>query len=283
MIPVFIFEDANQQTIDHRFTFEEVTEDRIELLIQSSGGKRHDGTGYNSGYNQGLERLFYVLNSQNIEIDSIHLDTQTTRKLKLSHKIRELEIPFSYMEPKKLRISLAGQMKNIGSTSSSDSGNGQKRIKITLINCFNTLNKHVIAPQLSARFEKYKSAKKFPTGLNLNGESILFPSQSEEGWLYVLRNPQWNEWIKIGSTRDLNHRYCLYNSNVPIEDYYFDFSTQIYHSSASKIEQKLHESLNLEHLTGNTDGWYKLSSKEATKIILKQIDLFDTINSLAKA
>ena len=82
-----------------------------------------------------------------------------------------------------------------------------------------------------------------PMGLGPDGETLFTRSNSSEGWLYVISNSKWPEWIKIGITRDLHKRRSSYNTGVPISSDYYRYEYYRFDTNARTIEQKIHSKM----------------------------------------
>jgi len=55
----------------------------------------------------------------------------------------------------------------------------------------------------------------------------------EEGYVYIIQNPAWPDWKKIGMTDDLDKRLKQYQTSAPMRDY------EIIHSISCKDKSKV--------------------------------------------
>ena len=47
---------------------------------------------------------------------------------------------------------------------------------------------------------------------------------AQEGYVYVITNKAWPEWVKIGRAIDANDRLRSYQTNSPLRDYWIVYS-----------------------------------------------------------
>ena len=122
---------------------------------------------------------------------------------------------------------------------------------------------------------------RFPTSnLPLDGETLTQRSNSPEGWIYILTNPRFEDWVKIGKTRNLAKKLSAYNVGVPnVENHYIiekHFPESINpHPNALLIEQTLHSLQAPDRLPGQSREWYPWDIEEATEQIIDMIQLLD--------
>ncbi len=109
--------------------------------------------------------------------------------------------------------------------------------------------------------------ERLPMGLGPDGETLFTRSNSSEGWLYVVSNPKWPEWMKIGITRDLSKRLSSYNTGAPITSVYYRYEYYRYDDNARIIEQKIHSEMTDSQDKGDSSEWYKITKKIAKEII----------------
>lgn len=57
------------------------------------------------------------------------------------------------------------------------------------------------------------------------------------GYLYIITNKSWPNWIKVGSTIDLNKRLHVYQTCSPNRDYILVYS--IFHPKYKEAEKKV--------------------------------------------
>lgn len=64
---------------------------------------------------------------------------------------------------------------------------------------------------------------------------------NKSGYIYIIRNPAWPEFIKIGITDDLDKRLASYQTSSPFRDYTLLYS--IYHPDYKAAEHQLKETM----------------------------------------
>ena len=87
----------------------------------------------------------------------------------------------------------------------------------------------------------------------------IFPYK---GYLYVITNPSWNNWVKIGRALDVSLRLSSYNVGSPFRDYEISYYTQI--NNPVLIERYFFEKYGTEN-----NEWFNISIDEAIYEIKK--------------
>jgi hypothetical protein len=87
--------------------------------------------------------------------------------------------------------------------------------------------------------------------------------QVKEGYVYVITNPAWPEWVKIGMAIDAEDRLNGYQTSSPMRDY------QLVHAIATpdraRAERVAHKAA---ALCGERQGeWFKIANEEAVTIL----------------
>ena len=85
----------------------------------------------------------------------------------------------------------------------------------------------------------------------------------KEGYIYVITNPAWPEWVKIGMAIDAEDRLNGYQTSSPIRDY------QLVHAiptpDRARAERVAHKAA---ALCGERQGeWFKIPNSEAVAIL----------------
>lgn len=95
----------------------------------------------------------------------------------------------------------------------------------------------------------------------------------KEGQIYIIKNPAWNDWCKIGlTTTTVESRVRTYQTNSPFRDYYSVFSIHTWH--ISQLEFNIHERLRKEGYINNSE-WFKIEETEAINIIIEERELLN--------
>ena len=89
-------------------------------------------------------------------------------------------------------------------------------------------------------------------------------ANTTEGYVYIINNPCWNGWVKVGMAIDAEDRCKQYQTSSPFRDYKLCY---LKHFEDRKIaEQSAHKEL--KKITDTYNGeWFKTSVKEAKKTI----------------
>ncbi len=87
---------------------------------------------------------------------------------------------------------------------------------------------------------------------------------TKEGYVYVISNPAWPEWVKVGMAIDANDRCSSYQTSSPLRDY-------ILHCAISSEDRRKDESTAHKLLDGISSDrrgeWFKVSVDKATDCI----------------
>jgi hypothetical protein len=88
----------------------------------------------------------------------------------------------------------------------------------------------------------------------------------EEGYVYIITNRAWPEWIKIGMALDAEDRCGGYQTSSPYRDYVLEYS--VFTENRRKAEKKAHTKA--AKLASETNGeWFKLDVETAKHILDK--------------
>ncbi len=92
---------------------------------------------------------------------------------------------------------------------------------------------------------------------------------AQEGYVYVITNKAWPEWVKIGRAIDANDRLRSYQTNSPLRDYWIVHS--VYFEDVNAAERKAH--LIAARMTGtpwnkvDNGEWFKLTQEQAVEVL----------------
>ena len=88
--------------------------------------------------------------------------------------------------------------------------------------------------------------------------------KSTEGHVYIISNPCWDGWIKVGMAIDAEDRCNGYQTSSPFRDYKLCYTK--YFKDRRSAEQIAHKKL--KKISVKYKGeWFKVSTKEATNLI----------------
>jgi hypothetical protein len=98
-----------------------------------------------------------------------------------------------------------------------------------------------------------------------------YKSMPYKGWIYVIINPAWNGWVKIGRAIDVAKRLKNYNVSSPLRDYEAIFCTRV--DNPILIERYFFETYGTEN-----NEWFKISADEAIYQIKKLKNEYESEN-----
>ena len=89
-------------------------------------------------------------------------------------------------------------------------------------------------------------------------------SSTKEGYVYVISNPAWPDWVKVGMAIDADDRCGSYQTSSPLRDY-------VLHCAISSDDRRKDESTahkQLDAVASDRRGeWFKVSVDTATDCI----------------
>ena len=89
-------------------------------------------------------------------------------------------------------------------------------------------------------------------------------ANTTEGYVYIINNPCWDGWVKVGMAIDAEDRCKQYQTSSPYRDYKLCYLK--YFEDRKIAEQSAHKEL--KKITATYNGeWFKTSVKEAKKTI----------------
>ena len=114
-----------------------------------------------------------------------------------------------------------------------------------------------------------KSHPLFKAGNFKTFEGAAFSSlkgynKTTEGYVYIINNPCWNGWIKVGMAIDAEDRCKSYQTSSPLRDYKLCYSK--FFDDRKKAEQSAHSLLKKE-AEDNKGEWFKIKQDKAIEII----------------
>lgn len=95
------------------------------------------------------------------------------------------------------------------------------------------------------------------------------------GFLYIITNPAFPGWIKIGTTKDLTKRLQTYQTSSPHRDYEIVFSME--HPEYQIAEKRLRDTLSHFALRIRNE-WYEVDVNIAIVRIQEQLDIYQYTN-----
>jgi len=101
--------------------------------------------------------------------------------------------------------------------------------------------------------DKYRNnQRKHQRNLNLKNE--------RSGYIYLITNPAWTEYVKLGRSYDVKKRLISYQTFSPLKDFHISYET--YTNNITLIENTFREKFGYDN-----GEWYKVNILEAINII----------------
>jgi len=88
--------------------------------------------------------------------------------------------------------------------------------------------------------------------------------KSTEGHVYLITNPAWKGWVKIGMAVDANDRCNQYQTSSPMRDYKLEYTKEF--KDRRTAETQAHK-LCAEKATDQNSEWFKINIKDAINLI----------------
>ena len=122
---------------------------------------------------------------------------------------------------------------------------------------------YVNGKYVSIKHPLYKAGR-FKTFEGAAFSALSGYEKSSEGYVYVITNPCWKGWIKVGMAIDAEDRCKQYQTSSPFRDYALKFKK--YFDDRRSAEQQAHKKI--KNICKDNNGeWFKVSISEAKQII----------------
>ena len=84
-----------------------------------------------------------------------------------------------------------------------------------------------------------------------------------EGHVYIISNPAWPEWVKVGMAVDAEDRLNSYQTSCPFRDYvlYYSYNAEDRRKAESKAHYKLAQQFE------RRNEWFNCSPEEAIEVL----------------
>ena len=127
----------------------------------------------------------------------------------------------------------------------------------------NTLNMYVNGKYVSRKHPLHKAGN-YKTFEGAAFASLEGYANTTEGYVYIINNPCWDGWIKVGMAIDAEDRCKQYQTSSPFRDYKLCYLKHF--EDRKSAEQSAHKEL--KKITDTYNGeWFQTSVKEAKKTI----------------
>ena len=122
---------------------------------------------------------------------------------------------------------------------------------------------YVNGKYVSRKHPLYKAGR-FKTFEGAAFASLKGYETTDEGYVYIITNPCWEGWLKIGMAIDAKDRCNQYQTSSPHRDYKLCYSK--FFDDRSSAEKKAHTLLKKES-EDNKGEWFKIKQDIAQEII----------------
>jgi hypothetical protein len=96
--------------------------------------------------------------------------------------------------------------------------------------------------------------------LSIHQTALRQYNQVKAGHVYIISNPAWPEWVKVGMAIDAADRCCNYQTSSPFRDYVVEYSF----ASTNRREDESVAHQKLAAISQDRRGeWFKLPVSEA--------------------
>jgi len=95
------------------------------------------------------------------------------------------------------------------------------------------------------------------------------------GYLYIISNAAWPNWIKVGVTKDLKNRLHTYQTASPFRNYVLEYS--LFHPEYLQAEKKIKETM--KHFAKSIKNeWYEVDLHMAKSRLDEQLEEYQRKN-----
>lgn len=93
----------------------------------------------------------------------------------------------------------------------------------------------------------------------------------KSGYLYIVTNPSYPGWVKVGSTWNIKERIHTYQTGDPFRAYKLEYS--LYHPLFREAEKKIKEVM--KYFAADIKGeWYQIDLEFAKSRLEEQLDAY---------
>ncbi len=93
--------------------------------------------------------------------------------------------------------------------------------------------------------------------------ALSHDSRPKQGVIYVVTNPAWPDWVKVGRAVDADDRTNSYQTGSPLRDYKLEWSQPVWDRMAAEAEAHKR----LAKVAEQSNEWFKIGVAEAIQII----------------
>lgn len=114
------------------------------------------------------------------------------------------------------------------------------------------------------KLEDFRNNKSNKDGLEFECKRCM--SKATKTFIYIITNPAWRGWVKIGRSNNPRKRCENYNTNSPLRDYKLEYYAFV--DNIRDIEMAF-----IDKYSDSHNEWFYISVKEARDLIEKHIDI----------
>ncbi len=122
---------------------------------------------------------------------------------------------------------------------------------------------YVNGKYVSRKHPLYKAGR-FKTFEGAAFASLKGYEKTDEGYVYIITNPCWSNWVKVGMAIDAEDRCKQYQTSSPFRDYKLCYSK--FFDDRKEAEAKAH-SLLKKSAEERKGEWFKITQDKAQQII----------------
>nr|AIE93363.1 hypothetical protein [uncultured marine group II/III euryarchaeote AD1000_34_D01] len=238
---------------------------------------------YNHDFNDGIIRLLEIIRLNEWELSRIAVAAPGSE---CSLEERTLPQDYPLTIPQINLTDFASSIRIMASPiAASGPNNRQRALHWYIPDSFMGIDIEEVARIISGRNPTYISGEN-PNKIDEINQSFaeldgFQPEEdrcSDEGWVYILENPTWEGWLKIGKTKRIGARLSSFRVGSPhisaLYRYVHIFPEGEMSEHAYRIEQEIHNKLQLEYNHSifqpeKRGEWYYMTTEAARKYVLK--------------
>lgn len=96
-----------------------------------------------------------------------------------------------------------------------------------------------------------------------------YKNTGKSGYLYIITNPSYPSWVKVGTTLNLKNRLHTYQTGSPFRDYKILYS--LYHPEYLQAEKRIKETMRY-FAKRIRNEWYEVDLNIAKNRLEEQLD-----------
>ena len=139
-----------------------------------------------------------------------------------------------------------------------------RNIRNTRTNTYNNPERMFVNGKYVPKTHPLHKAGNFKTFEGAAFASLKGYEKTNEGYVYIITNPCWSNWVKVGMAIDAEDRCKQYQTSSPFRDYKLCYSK--FFADRKEAEAKAH-SLLKKSAEERKGEWFKITQDKAHQII----------------